>query len=455
MSLVSPLIPAPGIRPRGRVSALLALAASLLLAPAALAVPSFSDQTGEACSACHVGGFGPQLTAHGRAFKMTGYSDGQANRVRPLLSGMAAFSFTHTKEGQDGGAAPGFDDNNNLAADEVSLFLAGRIADHLGVFSQTTWDGVSHHFAWDNTDIRYGQELTIKGVDAILGASVNNSPTISDPYNTTPVWGFPYASSGLAPGPAAATLLEDGLGQKVVGTTVYGLFADTLYVEAGGYRRLGGGPLDTLGVDINDGPVLDGFAPYGRVALQYEDLQHSASVGLFGMAADIFPDNDRSEGSNRYRDIGFDASYQWHALKDHTISLNASAIHEKRTMTASTALDAADQLKSHLNSYKLNGSYYFQQTYGLTLGAFRSDGTADATLYGSANGKPNSNGYIIQADWTPFGKKDSWMTPWANLRLALQYTGYTKFDGASTNYDGEGRNASDNNTMWFLAWFAF
>jgi len=41
------------------------------------------------------------------------------------------------------------------------------------------------------------------------------------------------------------------------------------------------------------------------------------------------------------------------------------------------------------------------------------------------------------------------------VRLMLQYTGYTKFDGASTNFDGNGRNARDNNTLFFNAWVAF
>ena len=42
-----------------------------------------------------------------------------------------------------------------------------------------------------------------------------------------------------------------------------------------------------------------------------------------------------------------------------------------------------------------------------------------------------------------------------NVRLMLQYTGYTKFDGASTNYDGNGRNARDNDTLFFNVWVAF
>jgi len=31
---------------------------------------------------------------------------------------------------------------------------------------------------------------------------------------------------------------------------------------------------------------------------------------------------------------------------------------------------------------------------------------------------------------------------------------YDKFDGASSNYDGAGRNASDNNTLFLFLWAA-
>ena len=37
-------------------------------------------------------------------------------------------------------------------------------------------------------------------------------------------------------------------------------------------------------------------------------------------------------------------------------------------------------------------------------------------------------------------------------QLALQYAFYFKFNGAQSNYDGFGRNAWDNNTLYLLAW---
>ena len=52
---------------------------------------------------------------------------------------------------------------------------------------------------------------------------------------------------------------------------------------------------------------------------------------------------------------------------------------------------------------------------------------------------------MLQADWTPFGKEESWNAPWANLRVGLQYTMYNKFEGDSSN-------ASDYNTLMAFIW---
>ncbi|MEO6876271.1 MAG: cytochrome C, partial [Opitutaceae bacterium] len=45
--------------------------------------------------------------------------------------------------------------------------------------------------------------------------------------------------------------------------------------------------------------------------------------------------------------------------------------------------------------------------------------------------------------------------PQSNVKLSLQYTAYGKFDGAHTNYDGSGRSARDNNTLYLEAWIVF
>jgi hypothetical protein len=45
--------------------------------------------------------------------------------------------------------------------------------------------------------------------------------------------------------------------------------------------------------------------------------------------------------------------------------------------------------------------------------------------------------------------------PWQNLRLQFQYVLYNKFNGSSSNYDGFGRQASDNNTLYIVTWLLY
>ena len=40
-----------------------------------------------------------------------------------------------------------------------------------------------------------------------------------------------------------------------------------------------------------------------------------------------------------------------------------------------------------------------------------------------------------------------------HAKFALRYTAYTRFNGANTNYDGFGRDARDNNSVFLLVWF--
>src|SRR6476660_2116269 len=109
---------------------LIALAMSLAWRPAA-AMPSFAEQTGQACAQCHTTAFGPALTPFGQAFKLGGYTMG--TNWQPVAI-MQVSSFTHTKKDQPGDAADTFDNNDNFAADETSLFYAGRIAGNFGAF---------------------------------------------------------------------------------------------------------------------------------------------------------------------------------------------------------------------------------------------------------------------------------------------------------------------------------
>jgi hypothetical protein len=68
-----------------------------------------------------------------------------------------------------------------------------------------------------------------------------------------------------------------------------------------------------------------------------------------------------------------------------------------------------------------------------------------SSISGSANGSPRGSGLIANLSWWPT----------QNLQFAAQYIAYSHFNGGSTNYDGAGRNAGDNNTTYLLGRFIF
>jgi hypothetical protein len=432
---------------------------SLLFAGPALSLPNFGQQLGVGCAQCHTASFGPALTQFGREFKLNAYTLGGQSSIP--LAAMVNMNFTSTDKGVPGGAAPHFDDNYNFAFSEVSGFIAGRISDHFGGFAQVTYSGVDRATSWDNLDMRFVDTFKAGDASVLWGLSLNNNPTIQDLWNSTPGWGFPYTSSDLAPTPAAAPLIDGGIAQQVLGLTAYVEINDFLYVEFGGYEQLSNSALDDLGLE--DPASLDhvnGFAPYWRVALQHEFSPHYVSGGIFGLSADLYPGGDKSEGTNSYTDYGYDVTYQYAPGGPSMWNVNLSYIHEDQNLRASYALGDSSGKNRTLNEYRINTQYAYDQTYAFTVGLFGVGGSRNAAMYapdpvdGSANGRPTRQGYTLEADYVPWGKVTSPHQPWMNARVGIQYTGYTKFNGSDSNYDGFGRSAGDNDTLYLFLWLA-
>ncbi len=428
----------------------------LLIAPApARAVPAFAVQTGEACQKCHVGGFGPQLTAFGRDFKLHGYTLGD-DKFNVPLSAMAVASYIRTTKAQAEAPAPHYATNDNVALDQVSGFLAGGIGEHFGGFAQFTYDGVGRAWAWDNLDLRLVTTLPVSSHEVLAGLSLNNSPGVQDPWNTLPAWSFPYTDSALAPGPAAAPLLAGGLAQNVLGLTAYAWIDKTVLVEGGGYGSPGASALTRLGADPFSPGDIAGTAPYGRAALQHALQGGVLEVGAFGLRADIHPARDRSAGTtDRYSDWGLDASYQLDRRNGDVFSLNGRYLHEDQRLSASCVLAEADGCDARLTDLRADASYYWGGKFGVTFAVFDTTGSSNPFLYpDSRTFSPDSSGVELQVDHTFFGKTSP-LGPRFNLRVGVQYTAYAKFDGARKNYDGAGTNASDNDTLRVFTWLAY
>lgn len=449
--------------PLVRVALLAVATAAMFIPQAARAVPSFARQTGMSCIVCHTEF--PLLTEFGRQFKLNGYtlSTGQTNL--PPIAVMLQPSFTQTNSNQAGGAAPHFAQNSNFALTQASVFYSGRLfgpyaeemfgasaatfLNKFGTFIQTTYDGVARQFHWDNAEIRYADKLTNSILPVSYGLYVNNNPGMQDPWNSTPVWGYPFSGSGLAPAPAAGTLIEQGLAQQVLGVGGYMMLSDSVYLDVAGYHTLSTGFQRAMGINPDGETEVPGVAPYWRVAYTKSAGNHAFEVGMFGLAAYTYPGRDRSAGKDQIIDLGLDAQYQISLGKNDLTAL-ATVIHEWENWNASQQLGNTSNATDHLWSTKFTVDYLYDKTYGGAVGYFLLDGSNDPTLYSaSANGSPLSDGIVLQLNYMPFNKSGGpsfW--PKSNVKMSVQYTIYTQFNGTS-------KNASNNNTLYFETWIAF
>jgi hypothetical protein len=456
----------------------------------ASALPSFARQTGQTCSTCHTAF--PQLTPYGRRFKLGGYTAGGGIDTQlPPVSVMVQSEFTNLARGLNAPAgstsayvAPqppglgGYNDTNNWTdlSTQVSLFYGGKVYGNLGAFMQWTYSqDYGQQVSWDNTDIRYADTFHIGPFDVLWGRDFNNNPTVQDPWNTTPAWGVPFISSPFAPGPAASTLLEGSQGWgpgQVVGAGGYVFINDMVYLELTGY----GATSKSFQWAVTGGPpgnLLSGVAPYYRVAVEKNWGEHSLEIGAYGINANVITGGNQALPVGTFgwptdviTDTGLDLQYQW--ISDvHAVTLRANYIYERQGLYSSVLQGISANNTDYLHSLKLSGEYVFQNTYALTATYFNINGTADPGLYApNANFSPNSEGWIFDASYLPFSRGGPSFWPWANARIGLSYTLYTRFNGASSNIDPTAvdvngntlcpgaycRNASDNNTLLAYAW---
>ena len=418
----------------------------------ALALPSFAVQTGQPCAACHVGAWGPQLKKAGRDFKLFGYSaQDQPHDLLPVAL-VVNGGFTHTEMDQPDGAGPHIGKNDNFVLGNASLYYAGRLNPESGAFIELQYQGTTRTFGPGEVDVRYAHDTDLFDDDVVYGFTLNDDPTVSDIFNSTPVWGFPYLASTVAPAPSATPLIDGGLSQQVAGTGAYLMWNDLAYLEVTLYKGLGRDVRNALGVvPVAGTDSVDGVAPYWRLALQqyFDDDRHFVELGAFGISASKFPGGVKTVGTDHLVDTGFDVNYQWIAdtkrVTSDVVSAHASFVHEDLNLDASQIIDGTNR-QDHLSSFQANVSYAFGATYTPTVQYFRTWGSNDAARWGAPTGSPDSAGWIAELNLVPWGKPDSPLN-WLNGRLLLQYVAYTQFNGDTAH-------ASDHNAVFINLSFA-
>jgi hypothetical protein len=420
----------------------------------AYAVPSFARQTGLSCNVCHSNP--PELTAFGRNFKLKGYvltdmtaSDKVGNTKDLLLSKyiplsvLILISNTAFQANQ-----PATQNNAAGFPQQLSIFLAGGVASHFGGLAQVTYTHANDHFGMDNTDLRYANQGKLGGKDWEYGVTLNNNPTVEDVWNSTPVWGFPWLSTSSGVSPIASPLITGALGQDVAGVGGYSMWDNHLYMDVSLYRSEHAGiasPIAGTGHAHN----ISGVAPYWRVAWQQNWGSNYLEVGTYGIYVNSYP-GAISGPEDRYVDPSFDFQYE-RPFGANLLDVHGTYIHEKSDLFATLAAGGATGKSNHLNTFKLDSTYHWANKYSATAAMFSTTGNGDPLLYapaaltGSRNGRPNTSGYIAQVAYWPV----------QNIDINLNYTGYLKFNGASKNYDGANRNASDNNTVYIALWLNF
>lgn len=494
------------------VSSLMGITATLLPMDAR-ALPLFARQTGQNCVSCHAGGQFPELTPYGRMFKLTGYTIGQ--RVAVPISAMGQITYTKVKDtGKSDDPQADFQKNGSPMFAGGSLFFGGKVTDNIGAFIQWTYDNYAGQRvgdsgnndgkfqgkpAADNIDIRYADRFVDANRDLVVGFSVNNNPSVADPWSTAAAWMQyvpPPSPTGSRFIDAATPFPGFGSGGNVAGLNLYMYLNQMLYAELGLYQTANKGfSFMSAGHDDANTTKLKGVNnPYWRLALTREWGAHNLMVGTSGMVAHLYDSNtDTSDPNSVFRvtNTGLDAQYQY-LLDPHTITAQVAYMRQKTNYSANTiagnagigspsgfvAADGVTPLADAnsadtTNTFRAKLSYIYQAKYGGSLAYFNLTGTTNTAnqmsgfdpvtgtitstdplglgsvlstrVGGNLSGNPATRGLTYEA----------FVMPVQYVRVGVQYTAYSKFNGASDNYDGLGRNARDNNSLFFYVWGAY
>jgi hypothetical protein len=254
----------------------------------------------------------------------------------------------------------------------------------------------------------------------------------------------------VAPSPGWAPLVSDALAQQVAGLGGYAMWNNHLYADLTFYRSahlLGEGPGGAPNVDSTD--TIQNVTPYWRLAWQQQIGANYLEVGTFGLYSKLYPDGVSGK-TNKYTDLALDAQFE-HPMGNNMLTLRGNFIHENQSLDAAVETGDANSTSQSLDTLNLNGTFHLGTAAAFSIGGFNTTGNHDSAIYtpdpsvDGASGRPDSRGYILQATYLP----------WQNTQFTLEYVGYDKFNGSSNNYNGSGRDASDNNTIYLAAWFVF
>jgi len=502
------------LRP-GPLAILILLGSALMLvfvAQPARAIPPFARQTGLACEACHT--LPPELTPFGRRFKLNGYTlttrpalvndddDYKRNTLwltdLPGLAVLAQMNYSHYDRAppDTGNPYPAHAQSDTFQfPDQFSLAYAGAVTDKVGAWLQLTYNGQAGSVGVDNIDIRYSDHTTDN--KWVWGVTANNYLTFQDVWNgigsyTIPNFNTVSLSTGGVAGAGTTGPILNALGPGVVGGLgAYAFWNNSLYFEVSEYHSAvagGGSPtVDSVSLAANGG-ALDKFAPYARIAYEYDWGYQSAEIGGSALYANWIPSvgyisaqqalaaaaaaaaggaytptqTFHPGATERYTDLSVDWQYQYNG-QHNIFGFMGHVTHERQQnspqLVASTFTGASAPIYSNatdtLTQFLVTGEYFYNRRYGGLVSFTRTNGSYDPLLNGG-NGSPNNQYETFELDYVP----------WLNFRLILQYDVYqvvannqSPFNLSNSQFPNSPQwpniRAGDNNTWVFGLWMDF
>jgi hypothetical protein len=233
----------------------------------------------------------------------------------------------------------------------------------------------------------------------------------------------------------------------------------------------------SAGLDDASTTKLRGVNPYWRLAVNRAWGPNSLMIGTSGMVARVYDDplnTSDPASTHKFTDLSVDAQYQY-LLDPHTVTAQVVYARNRHHYPAALANQpaaffdstgaatlAASNESDTNNVLRAKLSYVYQAKYGASVGFFSLTGSTNTAnqsagyddtgsliktdgVASNLSGNPATRGLTLEAFWTPI----------QYLRIGAQYTAYNRFNGASTNYDGFGRNARDNNSLFLYTWLAY
>lgn len=393
------------------------LIVSFLLFPdEASAVPSFARQKGKSCTDCHT--IWPRLLAAGREFKELGYTDVGETYPRIQEDNMDLLGLSGTPLSVSVISFPYLKTNGQQSEihipDEVALFFAGRITPNIGGFVEPKWSRDSGQFSLEL--VKLAGATRVAGNNNLGIVFLKSDVAGADPYNTIR---FTAYNTVNTPAIFTSTRASGDLFQfastENQGMVVNGrFFSNMIYAAVGVFRG------DEFASQVTSDPI----DMFGRVAFEYALTGESiASLGGFYYGGrqkynHSFTDlvapagggsvvaTPVSQGIYESKIKRYGADFQWQTdSQPHMFEVvGVYMAGTDQGVWDGISDTPADYFDVSFTGYYAEASYFYNRSYGVTIGYDHMKSSEDNSLDKKG---PTFNVMYL---------------PWLNTKLALEYS---------------------------------